>query len=101
MNTKTRKVLDDFSWGPVVNVFEVGPYLVFEYHPMIFEGSSGTGKYEPKKTEFASYVMKNRQWQDTHSGHETLEGALAHAIAYRFDGENTRADRYFLRRIGQ
>lgn len=101
MNPKTRKVLVNFSWGPVVNTFEVGSYLVLEYHPMIFERGIGTGKHEPKKTEFASYVMKNRNWQDTHTGHDTLEGALAHAIAYRFDGENTRADRYFLRSIGR
>jgi hypothetical protein len=73
-----------FTWGTVVQIHEVGPYAVVEYID-----SHGT-------LLFHSYADGKDLSQST----DTIEGALAHAIAVKWDGINTQAGRYFVRMIG-
>ena len=66
-----------FTWGPVVAVHRIGRYDIVEYRPQIFEGSSGTGRYEASRSQFHPYV----DGEDTNCGLDTLEQALVFAIA--------------------
>lgn len=86
-----------FHWGPVVAAHSIGEYLIVEYHPMIFEHSVGTNRYESKRTEFHPYLKADDKWNDTNRSFCTLDEALAGVIAYKHEGPNCRADVYFIR----
>jgi len=90
------KIVEEFHWGPVVKVHEIGPYQIVEYHPEIFKHYAGTGTYEPTLTNFHIYIDGKDQGESA----ENLDSALAIAIARRHDGCNSRAGHYFIRMIG-
>ena len=85
---------------------------------MIFKGSFGTLRFEKKRTAYHIYIhtdaykdkcakIDNRDypgrkegWDDTNMSAATLAEAFATAVAYLYDGCNSRAARYFLLSIG-
>lgn len=81
-----------FVWGPVKEVYRIGPYEVVRYHPQIFKDSSGTGNYDYTVNQYHPYV----KGEDTNESYDSLDAALVGAIAYRREGGNHRADRYFI-----
>lgn len=89
--------LDLFTWGSIVRLYTVGPYDIVEYHPWkrSLRGTVFTGEGDADKTEFHVYV----DGKSTSHGFGTLDAALAGAIAYRIEGPNHAADRYFIRSI--
>lgn len=90
-----------FHWGPVVAAHRIGDYMIVEFHPMVMEGNHGTGKYEAEKVEFHAYVLSENSWQDTCHGFESLDSAIVGVIAYKHEGANHRADRYFMKMLGK
>ena len=82
----------EFVWGPVVQTHEIGPYKIVEYHPEIFKNCGGTGKYDTK-TKFHIYT----NGRDGSESCQSLDEALAVAIAKRHDGPNSQAGYYFIR----
>lgn len=85
----------NFAWGPIVKVHEISGFEIVEYHPQIFDGSTGTGKYNYKETRFHPYI----DGKDTSTGHDSLDAALIYAIAQKYDGRNTKAHIYFQKMI--
>lgn len=80
------KTVKPFPWGKVSTKHEIGPYMIFEYHPYravsandpIFAGT-GAQEIDMSRTEFHVFV----DGQDTHRGSLTLEGAMLIAISYK------------------
>ena len=93
-------------------------FLIIQYRPMIFKNNCGTGRYEKTKTQYHIYIhtdaykgkcakIDNRDypgrkegWDDTNMSAATLAEAFATAVAYLYDGCNSRAARYFLLSVG-
>lgn len=87
-----------YTWGEVIAVHEIGPYAVIEALPWTRSGmavNTGTVDYEAPHN-FHCYT------DDRHLGHSfgSLEGAIAHCMAYKFDGANSQAAYFFCRMIG-
>ena len=84
MENKDRKnIAKQLGWlGKVTEFFEVGNYVIAKYD----DKKSGLPLYHP-------YV----DGENTSESYDTLDAALAGAIAYRKEGPNHRADRYFIK----
>ena len=97
--TEDRKqnIAKEFSWGQVREVHEIGPYLIVEYHPHKYIAGAWTRSNgnDLGKINFYLYVDG---WDTSHSC-ESLDEALATAIAYRREGSNSRAAEYFMRML--
>lgn len=113
--TSPREARRDFVWGPVLAVHEVGDYLLVEFEttrPANIDAEGWTAE-----VRFHPYVRapKGRAaqgeaggYRDTGHSFHTLDEALAHCLAFKYEWKNhdfnaalnTRADRYFLRMIG-
>ena len=83
---------------PVIAVHEIGPYVIVEFHPEKFVRGAWSrhNGYLMDRSAFHSYVGG----VDTNYQHDSLDAALAHAIAYRAEGCNSRAGYYFIKMIG-
>lgn len=84
-----------FAWGRVIQRHAIGPYEIVEYAE---RGADNHKKYPSQETGrilFHPYVKK----VDTNHSFESLDAALAGAIAYRNEGINHQADIYFMRGI--
>lgn len=99
-STAVEKLVIDFTWGPIEAIHVFGQYVILEYHPQIFKSSAGTGKYAERVVNYAPFYYQNHKWIDPHSHYETMDEAIASAVAHKWEGENGRADRYFLKMIG-
>jgi hypothetical protein len=93
----TSEIVKDFRWELVVAVHEIGPYAIIEYHPHKMINGSWTPRNgnDMDRVEFHDYV----NGKDTSHSHDSLDAALAHAIAYRAEGCNSHAGEYFMRMI--
>lgn len=101
MKNTTEKTLSDleeikqsnfkkFWLGPIVAIHEIGEIGIVEY---IYKESYSDTEGEHA---FSVYLRGERLGK----GAQTLEGALAVAIAYKFDGCNSHAGSYFMRMVG-
>jgi hypothetical protein len=81
-----------FLWGAIIQVHTVGPYAIIEY----LEKVPVNRDDKTRRVMFHIEV----EGKDAHRSYETLDAALAGAIAYRHEGPNGRAAEYFLRGIG-
>jgi hypothetical protein len=82
-----------FSWGEVLAVHTIAEYTIVEYTP-VRSGNVSPADHDPSPM-FHCYIGD----RDTSHTHDRLDLALAHCIAFKYDGLNTRADRYFARAI--
>lgn len=74
-----------FTWGEIKNIWDIGPYTVAAY------------------IERSSLNLHYHVWVDgenTSHGAISLEGALAEAMAVKWDGVNSQAAMFFMRMIG-
>jgi hypothetical protein len=78
-----------YVWGKIVKIHDIGEYS-------IIESINTFGEQPTMETEYHPYINE----KNCMHGFTSMDAALAHAIAYKHDGCNTRADRYFLRGIG-
>lgn len=77
--TTTAPDGSEFAWGEITTTHVLGPYAIVEY---ILHGV----------TWFHSYV----DGKDTNHSFPSLDAAMAGCTAYRHEGPNHRADKYFI-----
>ena len=100
----------DFTSGEVVKVETIfGEYVVIQYHPVGHPDRSQNSWRQDEaivyrdEIEFQVYRIDADQPDGIYRAwgvFDTLDTALANAIAVKHDGINTRADSYFMRSIG-
>ena len=81
-----------FPWGRVVNVHQINDYEIIEYLDRIVTAS---GTITRTIGDVHMYHV-NGENRSCHS----LDEALVTAVALRYDGSNTQADKFFFRMIG-
>lgn len=88
-----------FTWGEIIRFHHVGPYDIVEYHPdkRTETGRILTGETDPDQIKFYCYMCS----LDLGISCESLEEALATCMAYKYDGINSQAARFFMRMIGR
>ncbi len=86
-----------FSWGQAAGMFkEIDHYTILPYHPWVVNGVSvEVGNADMNKTEYYLWI----DGKDASESFDTLDEALAAGIAYRAEGCNHRADKYFIKSI--
>jgi phosphosulfolactate phosphohydrolase-like enzyme len=72
-----------FTWGKITEWFDVGQYAIAQYLD------------EHNEVGFHVWVSG----VDTSTSYASLDSALAGAIAYRAEGPNHAADRYFIKSL--
>jgi hypothetical protein len=86
-----------FTWGNIVKWYEIGPYVIAEFHPWIYKNGCGTGIPHKTKKEFHGWI----KGKDTCNGWHTLEAAMVGIVAYKLEGCNSRAGEYFMRMVAK
>lgn len=85
------KAGEPFTWGEAVRFYEVGAYTILEFYSWkVDDGVIRTG--EP-----SDQVMYHT-WidgEDSCRGASSIEEAISDAIAYKHDGPNSQAGRFF------
>ena len=80
MYTRESLLSKPYTWGKLVEIHEIGNYLIVEYkETKLSHGDFGSrldGKYEDESS-FHPYVNGS----DTNSGFDTLDRAIIHAVA--------------------
>ncbi len=90
---KVKKFHSVFTWGIVTQIWEVGEYAVAAYHP--YNEAYGE-RFDENETSYHVWV----NGRDTAHSFDTLDAALAFGMAYKADGPNTQAHRYFIKGLG-
>lgn len=83
-----------YTWGKLVKIHEIGEYKVVEYFSYKYENNHRTDGYE-ETASFHPYIND----QDTNNSYESLDAALVGVIAYKQDGPNSQAARFFMKMI--
>ena len=83
-----KKFPNRFAWGNIKKIWEIGSYAIGEYN----EDCLG------KLTRTFYHVWIDGK--DESISADTLEGALATAMAHKHDGINSQAGMFFTRMIG-
>ena len=87
----------NFTWGKFIRKMAIGPYGFVEYHPRIADGCTLTRLVDFRVVNYHVYVVAaDGSYKSVSTGCDTLDRALASAIAYRHEGPNHRADFYFI-----
>jgi len=94
-NLDKVKAGEQFTWGNVVRIHELGRYAIAEFHPWKAKGVQVFVGQESKETSFHTWV----DGRDISCSWGTLEGAIAGAIAWKYDGANSQAGELFCRMI--
>jgi hypothetical protein len=81
-----------FTWGKIISIMEIGPYSIASYHPRNVEGCVVLQTINKDKVQFHAWI----DGKDCSESFESLDAALAGCIAYKIEGSNHRADRYFI-----
>jgi hypothetical protein len=92
LTTSQKRIVRRYVWGHVLNAEAIGPYFV-----LTAEERGGDNSAERFVTAYHPYVQDAGDWVDTNASFPSLDEARAHAIAYRVEGPNTRADGHFIR----
>lgn len=85
-----------FSWGPVLEVHQIGPYTIVEYLEDTSTYDSPAAWARHGRTLWHVYIDGKNAGMSALS----LDAALAGAIAFRRDGANSTAGDYFMRMVG-
>lgn len=72
-----------FVWGKIINIYTIGDYQIIEYIS------------DKDETLFHIYI----NFSDTNWSVRTLDQALVAAIAYKQEGPNSSAHRYFFKML--
>jgi len=84
-----------FSWGLIVVLYDVREYTIAEYHPWKVSGCT-------VKTGEPSDCISYHVWingKDTARSYGTFDEAIVSAIAYKRDGSNSQAGRFFMKMV--
>ena len=75
-----------FPWGFVIEIMEIGPYIVRAFHPEKFKNNRGTGVNDTDVIHYHGYI----DGKDCNESWLTLDDALAGMIVRRNVGLNCR-----------
>lgn len=78
-----KYIIQDYIWGKIINVYSIGEYQILE----VIDN-------EGEKT-YHSYI----NYESTSHCYNNLETAITGAIAYKYDGENSQANKFFWKMI--
>lgn len=84
---------DEFVWGKVVKVLEIGLYTIILYYPYLKGREKGVAW---ATNRYHLYI----NGKDTSRTFQSLDQALVGAVAIQNDGINTRAHEYFYKMVG-
>ena len=87
---KVEFLKQDFSWGEVIKVHTVGEYLIFEF-------IDGYELKEHGKKEISFHAFIN--YQNVSRSYNSLDSCLVGTLAYKYDGANSQADKFFSRMV--
>jgi hypothetical protein len=83
----------EFGWlGQIIKIHVIGPYDIVE----MWQKPASNNKDKNTYKSFSICIDGKNKGR----GYDTLDAALAGCIAIRHDGDNTKADEYFIRGIG-
>jgi hypothetical protein len=86
----------EFPWGPIDQVHEIGPYQIVEYrHDM--SRTTARDYSDHGRGQFHPFI----DGKDTSQSFDSLDAALVGAIAYRHEGPDGSAAYYFMRMLGE
>lgn len=97
-NELKGKLSESFTWGRIVKFHEIGEYLIVEAKDTLFDGCSPA---IPRQYEVESSFHGYSNGDDHCRSYSSLDEALVGLVALKHDGLNTRADRYFMKMIGE
>ena len=86
---------NEFTWGYLLAIHEIGEYSIVEYHPWENRGLVGCVNQTEKR--YSGYLNGRSIGQSF----ESLDAALAGCIAYKHEGANHRADLYFMKMLAK
>ena len=88
---------EKFTWGELIAIHDIGDYSVVEYHSGKRDGIRILVDVpDTDVTEYSCYL----KGQYIGRGTDSLDSALATCIAYKRDGNNSRAAAFFMKMIG-
>lgn len=89
---------NEFTWGYLLAIHEIGEYYIVEYHPWeVSEHRVLVGSANENETLYSGYFNGRSIGQSF----ESLDAALAGCIAYKHEGANHRADLYFMKMLAK
>ena len=88
---------NQYTWGKIIEIHEVGIYIIVEYKAIKFDGCSPV---EPKEYEENSSFHPYVNGDDNNESFNSLDHALAAAICIN-NNEKTRASNYFMKMISE
>jgi len=87
---KVEYLKQEFPWGEVTKVHNIGEYVIFEY-------ISGYDLRNEGKTVIAFHAYMD--YQNISCSYETLDSCLIGTLAYKYDGANSQAAKFFRRMV--
>jgi hypothetical protein len=84
-----------YTWGDIVEIHEIGNYIIVEYKAIKFDGCSPV---EPRSYEEKSTFHPYIDGDDQNESYDSLDHALAACICVN-NGTNTRASMYFMKMV--
>lgn len=94
-NLKELKDGAKYTWGEVITIHEIGEYAIVEAYGHEFVNCCSTGRIDYSTKEYHCYVEGNAIGQSA----DSMDAALAQCIAYKHDGCNSQAARFFMKMI--
>ena len=89
----------DFRWGKIIERHHIGEYEFIEHIPNQASNVSDED-YEAEGGTNQRHFSALINGRSIGRSYTSLDAALVGVVAYKYDGNNTRADRYFLKSIG-
>jgi hypothetical protein len=99
-NLKKLRGGHGFTWGRVMDFYEIGNYTILKFHPWISEdGVIKTGKPDTQEISYHGWI----DGEDSHHSFDSLDAALAGLIGYRNLGPNDgpKAGHFFMKMINK
>ena len=84
-----------YTWGNIIRIHDIAEYTIIEYYPWQTKGASSLVGEPSDKVSYHFYINGNDSCRST----DSMDSALAEAIAYKHDGVNSQAGHYFIKSL--
>ena len=89
--------LSRFPWGEVRQVHSIGDIEVVEFYGRQYEDGQTSPDVDRSVSLFHPYL----NGEDLNQSYDTLDGAVVGAIAFKYEGSDSRAAYYFWRMVNR
>ena len=89
-NEKVEYLKQEFPWGEIIKVYNIGEYVIFEY-------INGYDLEREGKTVIAFHAYMN--YRNLSYSYNSLDSCLIGTIARKYDGANSQAAKFFERMV--